>query len=178
MVCSLCACVSADGVFIVCLCLCRWCVHCVLVSLQMVCSLCDCVSADGVFIVWLCLCRWCVHCVLVSLQMVCSLCDCVSADGVFIVWLCLCRWCVHCVIVSLQMVCSLCDCVLAAFRHCNQCVIGEAPRWADYEQNTAQNMYWKNGMNQSVKSDWSRYWGMKPVLRYEAGIEVLRPVDT
>ena len=33
--------------------------------------------------------------------------------------------------------------------------------WADYEQNTAQNTYWKNGANQSVKSN--------PRLRIEAG---------
>ena len=39
--------------------------------------------------------------------------------------------------------------------------IREVPRWADYEQNTAQNTYWKNGPNQSVKSN--------PRLRIEAG---------
>ena len=37
----------------------------------------------------------------------------------------------------------------------------KVPRWADYEQNTAQNTYWKNGANQSVKSN--------PRLRIEAG---------
>ena len=39
--------------------------------------------------------------------------------------------------------------------------IREAPRWADYEQNTAQHTYWKNGTNQSVQSN--------PRLRIEAG---------
>ena len=39
--------------------------------------------------------------------------------------------------------------------------IREVPRWPDYEQNTAQNTHWKNGTNQSVKSN--------PRLRIEAG---------
>ena len=38
--------------------------------------------------------------------------------------------------------------------------IREIPCWADYEQNMAQNMYWKNGVNQSVRSN--------PRLRIEA----------
>ena len=37
----------------------------------------------------------------------------------------------------------------------------DVPRWADYEHNTAQNTYWKNGANQSIKSN--------PRLRIEAG---------